>query len=124
MGMTRARRQLVAWIACFAVLLGALAPSVSHALAASRGQAIGWDICRADAGSASPAPVADLQKQGRLMVHCAYCLPHGGSDAVLAAAPELGLVDGHSVQPFLFYHASEPLAALSAPSARGPPALS
>ncbi len=35
MGMTRQTRRLTAWIACFAILLASLAPSISHAIAAA-----------------------------------------------------------------------------------------
>jgi hypothetical protein len=34
-GMTRHKRRIAAWIACFAVLLASLAPSISHALVAA-----------------------------------------------------------------------------------------
>jgi hypothetical protein len=36
MGMSRNQRRLAAWIACFAVLLASLMPSISHAIAAAR----------------------------------------------------------------------------------------
>jgi hypothetical protein len=34
-GLTRHQRRIAAWIACFAVLLVSLAPSISHALVAA-----------------------------------------------------------------------------------------
>ncbi len=104
------------WIACFAILMNALAPSISHALAASRGAAAGPDICRADTGQGIPSKLAAMD-------HCGYCLPHGGSEGLMAhAITGLGLFSGHELRPFLFYRAPQPLLALSAAPPRGPPA--
>jgi len=133
-------RRLHIWIACCAILLNALAPSISHAIAAMQGQAANAvEICRAD-GSAAPAAAqfsalvsgvdAALEpappgpeskmKPGQ---HCAYCLPHAGSFAlppdVIAAT---GIFGKHQSHPFLFYRSPQPLMAWSAARPRGPPA--
>jgi hypothetical protein len=58
-----------------------------------------------------------------MMADCGYCVPHGGSVALMPpAAAGLGLLGGHALRPFLFYHAPHPLLALSAAPPRGPPA--
>lgn len=108
---TRWRWQI--WIACFAILLNALAPSISHALTAS--SAFGADICsNGKLKQGTPAPMAD----------CAFCLPHAGSDLLgPPAAPAVLAPDGHAPRPYLFYHAPRPLLALAAAPPRGPPAL-
>jgi hypothetical protein len=123
------------WIACFAVLMNALAPSISHAMAAANGVPETWEICRTD-GSALAAPGEhELVVVGRLakklaqekaapMADCGYCLPHAGSFALMpSAVTGLGLMGGHALRPFLFYRAPQPLLALSAAPPRGPPAF-
>lgn len=146
-------RLLHVWIALFAILMNALAPSISHAVAAARGDAAGWEICRADgsrlsaASVAAAAPTAALasfvsvagdgkdfqlldnsgapvKKAAMNMDDCGYCAPHAGSfGLVTAALSGLGLFDNHAAHPLLFYRSPAPLAIWSAARPRGPPAL-
>jgi hypothetical protein len=131
-------RRLYIWIACFAILMNALAPSVSHALTSVRGNAATWEICRSDASAVSIQGQPDLvavgasvslakkfaQSEMGAMQDCAYCLPHAGSYSLMPAAiTGLGIFGGHELRPFLFYRAPQPLLALSAAPPRGPPAL-
>lgn len=129
------------WIACCAILLNALAPSMSQAVAAVRGQAVAWEICRVDsvpaaaggsrlalsaakAGFAAQdgAPAGDgKMKPGE---HCAYCLTHAGSFGLPPALVSIpGVFGSHPEHPFLFYRSPRPLTAWSAARPRGPPAL-
>ena len=124
----RWRMQL--WLAVFAILLNALAPSISHALAAASGNPAAWEICRADRSQAGLAKIAaavqDRQApdQAGSMDHCGYCLPHAGSYALLPSAiTGLGIFGGNELRPFRFYRAPQPLLALPAAPPRGPPAL-
>jgi Protein of unknown function (DUF2946) len=132
-------RQLTIWIACFAILMNALAPSISHARASTRGIAATWEICRTDTSAVSLAGKGDLVVAGAAavspakngappntgpMADCGYCLPHPGSDSLMPSAiTGVGIFGGHALRPFLFYRAPQPLLALSAVPARGPPAL-
>jgi hypothetical protein len=119
------------WIACFAVLMSALAPSISHAVGARGNAPATWEICRADGSISMEAGLlaAQLAEKGAapqagMMQDCGYCLPHGGSVALLPptiAGP--GLMGANAVRAFLFYHAPQPLLALSAAAPRGPPAF-
>jgi hypothetical protein len=87
-------RRLIAWIAMAAMLLGALAPAVSHGLALARGTApTVLEVCTssgprqmvlapADAGAspwarATPFLVdsPDGQESTALLNHCPFCLP-------------------------------------------------
>lgn len=123
------------WIACFAVLMNALAPSISHAMAAVNGVPATWEICRTDGSALASAGQPDLVVVGALakkatqnkiapMEDCGYCLPHGGSVALMPSTiTGLGLMGGHALRPFLFYRAPQPLLALSAAPPRGPPAF-
>jgi hypothetical protein len=127
-------RRWTIWIACFAVLVNALAPSISHAMAAMGGVPATWEICRAD-GAALATPgqpelvaVGAFSKkvtEGKIawMTDCGYCLPHGGSVALVSSTMTgFGLMGGHALRPLLFYRAPQPLLALSAAAPRGPPA--
>src|SRR4051794_18967951 len=86
------RRVLTAWIAALAILFGALAPSISHALSAGRGEAVLSAICSASGIRMSPVfaddagrkPVKDGQHP---MEHCPYCATHGANAALLPNAP-------------------------------------
>ena len=115
------------WLALFAVLLNALAPTVSHALAASR-PTIPLDVCSVDGGASFAAAAALLvqdQHPGMgLAGDCGYCLTHAGTHGL--PPPEhtpLLLLHGTEPRPFLFHHAPRPLAVWIAVVPRGPPAF-
>lgn len=118
------------WIACFAVLMNALAPAISHAMAARANVPATWELCGADGSIAIHAGLLAEQladkaagHEAGMMADCGYCVPHGGSFALMPpAAAGFGLLDGHVLRPFLFYRAPQPLLALAAAPPRGPPA--
>ncbi|MYM39530.1 DUF2946 family protein [Duganella qianjiadongensis] len=113
--MTAQRRTLYLWIALLAILFGTVAPTVSRTLAADLQFAAG-SICVTD--GSGKAPAGDLAA-------CAYCLPHGGSHALLPDAGfGIAVIGGHDL-----YHAQTTLAPVPHLSwqhglARGPPVLS
>lgn len=121
----RARqRALYLWIALLAMLFSALAPTVSHAIAASS-PADALAMCSVNDGPLSgmdkdKAPAS--LKHG--MEHCAFCTVHSGGDA-LPTLPAVVLVldRGRDVYPSLFYTAPQPLHAWSAAHPRAPPFL-
>ncbi len=94
------RLRLTAWLALFAVLLGALTPTISRALLAS-GQIDGWvEVCTA-AGMkyVNPLTAAEVDPQTDLQAFaeaCPYCAAHAGSFALAAALPA---VDTASLSP-------------------------
>jgi hypothetical protein len=117
--ITLAKRQtLHIWIALLAILFSALAPTVSHALAAANPVET-LQMCTAG-GDNSKAP-ADL-KHG--MEHCAFCTIHGGDDALPSPpAVALALHAGRDIYPSLFYNAPSAQHVWSAANPRAPPAL-
>lgn len=126
----RRHRRLAAWIASFAILLNALAPSISHALGAQRG--LLGEVCTTDrsglALAALAAATADDGQDGsaRAMASaCPFCFTHAGSPAILppARAPLLAPRLQHA-RPQLFFAAPRPLFAWTAARPRGPPLLS
>jgi hypothetical protein len=119
------RRLRVVWLALFAVLLNALAPTVSHALAASR-PAIPVDVCSVDGGAPFATAAALLMQDDHgamgLAGDCGYCLAHAGSHGVPPSLrPLLVPALGAEPRPFLFHHAPRPLAIWLAAVPRGPP---
>lgn len=122
-----------------AVLFAALAPSVSHALAASHPDNAAFpamQICSvagimstmsmdgwADSNAvASGAPQQDMDPAKHAFEHCPYCATHAGSFALLPGATvQIALIEGHDLYPPLFYRAPQPLFSWSAGKPRGPP---
>lgn len=122
-----ARWQLWIRIACFAILLNALAPSVSHLVSAVRADG---DLFLSSMCLTEPAGKGNVIKKfagsgmGAGMEHCAYCLPHGGSDLLVPVMfSGLGLSANHGLRPYLFYRSPTPLLALAAAPPRGPPSF-
>ena len=127
--LIKAKRQaLQVWIAILAILLSALAPTVSHALANAEGSVVTMEICTANgyqvvkvsASGNDKAPTSS--KHG--MEHCAYCTTGGSSPAIMGSSPAvLAVVAGRDVYPPLFYAAPHALHVWSSASPRAPPFL-
>ncbi|NHZ93756.1 DUF2946 domain-containing protein [Massilia sp. CCM 8733] len=132
MNMKSTKWRLQIWIACLAILMNVLAPSISHALAAVRADSPGADICFTDA-SARAAPAVEAisfvaaqldHSEAGMMQDCGYCLPHAGSYSLMPnQITGMAILGGHELRPFLFYRAPQPLLALTAAPPRGPPAV-
>ncbi len=80
MVVARGRKAVVAWIACFAVLLASLAPTIAQAL--QREAPADWmEVCTAmgpklvsvDGTASGSMPAAPAK---HLLQHCAYCSLH------------------------------------------------
>lgn len=80
MVVTRGKRTVVAWIACFAVLLASLAPSIAQALQLG-GPGAWTEVCTAlgnklvavDGSQDDSAPSVPAE---HLLQHCPYCSLH------------------------------------------------
>jgi hypothetical protein len=126
--MKSTMRRLFLRLAFLAVLLNALAPSVSHALATLH-PAVPIEACSEHGGLQFAAAAALLTQAqdhhhgaNALLDDCGYCVPHAGAGGMppsaLAALP---LLHAPAERPYLFYHAPRPLPLLSAAAPRGPP---
>jgi hypothetical protein len=133
MQMTLFTRRFAAWAACLAMLMSALAPSVSHALALGRGVNIVWMVVCSVRGAklveadgvaketGKPASQDALGQAG----YCPFCSTHAASFALPPAAAALFQVaGGKHVRPLLFYQSPEPLAIWSNAHSRAPPLFS
>jgi hypothetical protein len=128
MGMNRITRRFAAWIACFAILFAALAPSISHAVSAPPAQS--WaEICSvggakfvkvSDAGDGTSDPVT---KKSPHLENCPFCATHAGSfglpPGVSIAIP---LIETQDTHPSLFFQSPYPLAVWTTAQSRAPPA--
>ncbi|MEO7496168.1 MAG: DUF2946 domain-containing protein [Massilia sp.] len=126
--MKRVTRRFAAWIACFAMLFAALAPSLSHAMSASRGDARA-EICSVggmkfvsvgvDALAGADSSAHDTVH----LEHCPFCATHAGSFVLPSPAGlTIALADTRESLPFLFLRAPHPLAIWTVAQSRAPPA--
>ncbi|MBK9134865.1 MAG: DUF2946 domain-containing protein [Betaproteobacteria bacterium] len=120
----RTRLSFAAWLALVAVWAMALVPTVSHALAAARGDASWTLVCSAqgtrlvavDMDSDEPAPA----NVAGTMEHCLYCAA-SFSAAPPPAAPALAVAAPAHVLPALFFVAPRTLHAWLSAQPRAPP---
>lgn len=131
MRMTKATHRFATWIACFAILMASLAPSISHAVAAAKNAPNAWmEICTVTGSkmvmvdaenSQTPVPV----EKAMHFEHCPFCLNHAVS-AGMPPSPDfvMPVVADDHVLPSLFYQSSRPLFAWAVAQPRAPPAFS
>lgn len=127
----RAFRRLFSWVALLAILAGALAPAVSHALYSKGGKSF-LEICTAqgtrliaiDAGAGAHPSTGG--QHDVVMEHCPFCVPHAGSLGLLPATELVFKLpaDGSRFYPPLFFSAPGPLFAWASAQPRAPPVLS
>ena len=128
MHLDRSIRRLVSWIACVAILVGALAPGVSHALQARTGDSTWVEVCTAlgaklvkvDASSDESTSPA-----GPLLEHCPYCSLQADQIALPPVSPPLpvlSLLDAGP--PERFFSAPRTPFAWAAAQPRAPPRVS
>jgi hypothetical protein len=123
----RDKGHLTRWIAMLAVLLAALVPTVSHAIAAAQGAS--WaGICTAQGPKsfqAGPQDPSNAPIVGHALEHCAYCSIHApvlGVPAVAPSAPPA--FDQEAVPLRVLLAAPRTLHPWSSPQPRAPPSIS
>jgi hypothetical protein len=131
------KKILTSWVAIFAILLSALAPSISSAFTGPSNSNIFWtEICSA-ANLTSAASKASKKVLIKLSInspatsdahegkHCPYCLPHAGNFALPPAVmPCCAVAVGHDAFPPLYYQAPSLLFSWVTAKPRGPPQVS
>jgi hypothetical protein len=120
------QRTLHLWIAMLAILFSALAPTVSHALAAGQPADQGLMLCTVNGYKMVKLPGGDdkAPADAKNMQHCAFCTIHGGADA-LPSSPSVALAlrTDRASHPPLFYRAPRTQHIWSAAQQRAPPFL-
>ncbi|MFZ4875646.1 DUF2946 domain-containing protein [Janthinobacterium sp. Mn2066] len=130
MFVRKSKAVVVLWIACLAILMAALAPTVSRALTVARGDTVpSMEICSV-AGGLTMVPLKfggqapdGPQKSAMSMGDCPCCSMHVATLTVtpMTLAPASGaLITG--LLPVLFYQSITPLFAWTPVQPRGPPA--
>lgn len=124
-------RKAVAWLGILAVLVAALAPTVSRALANNHAlPAALMALCTAqgikvvDVGAARDKQ-GPVEHQRSRLEHCPLCLLQAAGAAPLPAmTPTIAPPPGEPLAPSAFLFAARPQFAWSPTRARGPPAQS
>lgn len=122
---------LTVWIACLAILLNALVPSLASAMAVRDGAMPSWaEICSTTtitaaaanpSNKATPATSTSGEDQ-HAAKHCPFCLPHAGNFALPPAIiPCCAVAAGHDAFPILYYQAPSLLFSWVTANPRGPP---
>ena len=133
MQMNLLTRRFAAWAACLAILLSALAPAVSHALALARGGDIAWmEVCsvagiklvKADTGvkkHGTPTSHETLAQAG----HCPFCSTHADLSGLPPTASIIFQpIGSERARPPLFYQSPQPLPIWTDAQSRAPPRFS
>jgi len=112
-------------MALVSILTGALAPTLSHALANDKYQSAPWQqICTSvdNPFNDNPADTPDNKPMPVNMQHCAYCTAHAPVIAVADVQPVVLLspTPGRDFPP-LFYQAHHPLFTWASANPRAPP---
>ena len=115
-------RTRIAWIALAAMLMSALAPGISSAMALGAAPEIWGEVCRAEGAAAPDTAPGVPSGHGAGMADCPFCLPQAGAPALpsperVFAAP----ADGGSTAPRLFLLAPTASWQWLAAQARAPP---
>lgn len=130
MRMSHAMQRLTLCIAMCAILMTALAPSISHAIAAASNVPNAWsEICSVDGSKLvklsgdqqPPAPVNHTTH----FEHCPFCMMYAVNFGMsLSAGLKLPVLEVTHITPTLFYQASRPLFAWTTAQPRAPPFFS
>ncbi|PIG30896.1 hypothetical protein CLU93_5242 [Janthinobacterium sp. 35] len=129
MCISKGKAGIVLWIACIAIFLATLAPTVSRALTFASGLAVPrLEICSVTGGMTMlPATLStdapDTSKGSMRMGDCPCCSMH--ADTLSVPPTSLVLASGELITgllPELFYQSATPLFAWTPVHPRGPPA--
>jgi len=123
----RHHRRLASWIALLALVLGALAPTVSRAMAWAASDTLPFGVvCSADPGAWAPSTGTAEQGAGlhhsSVFEHCPFCSIHAPDLALPPmAAVTLPLQGLAAAEPDLFLRAPRTLHAWASAQPRAPP---
>lgn len=127
--MSRLHRRFTAWVALLALVLGALAPTVTQAMVAGGDRADWLEVCsvsgmvwiKADTGEVRDHSPDGGQTGSDASQHCPWCTLHGGA----AGAPVVHVLPDLSVRlteaPPAFYFAPLTATVWAKAQSRAPP---
>ncbi|HRP26428.1 DUF2946 domain-containing protein [Thauera sp.] len=133
--MQRFHQRFLTWGALFAMLMSALAPTISRAMGPDEAGRYLIEVCSAEGTGWVAVDAAEFAVHGGQEApgggdgdelpsfsHCPYCCAHTGA-ALLPMAARAGLAapPASRLVPWLFLHAARPLFAWSPSHPRAPP---
>lgn len=127
MPASRHRQRLASWIALLALVLGALAPTLSRAMAWAASDTLPFGVvCSADPDARAPGVAAAEPGTGQhhasVFEHCPFCSIHAPDLALPPrAAVMLPLQGLAAAEPELFLRAPRTLHAWASAQPRAPP---
>jgi Protein of unknown function (DUF2946) len=132
MPLLRLHRRFTAWLAMLALVMGALAPTVTQAMVAG-GESADWlEICsvsgmawvKADTGEVRDRQPDGGAPGGGASQHCAWCTLHGGTAGLPAVSAVIALPVRLTDRPPAFYLAPMAASVWMPALSRGPPRVS
>ena len=121
-----AHNKLVHWIAIVSIVMAALAPAISQAIALSdHGQGISIEVCTSSGMKMTQVVVDDQEGQKQLTNDaCPYCVVHQSYVLPLDNQLQFSEPQAHQLYPKLFYQSPKPIFAWVSLPSRAPPLLS
>lgn len=123
-----ARKRAISGMAVLAVLMAALAPSVSEALASWRGSAVAYlgEICTAQESRRvtgdSSRGAGGHGDRSVPFEHCPFCPTHAGSFGLPPSSSiAIPIVNGDRLAPSLYFRSPRPLFNWATAQPRAPP---
>lgn len=131
MSFLRLHRRISGWLALLAVLLGALAPTVSQAMVASGDRAQWIEVCSVSGMTWVRADLADAATDvdggspaSEISPHCPWCMLHGGVAGLPPAADQALPLARQTDLPAAFYQAAHTSTVWNTARSRAPPLAS
>jgi Protein of unknown function (DUF2946) len=131
MPLLRLHRRITAWLAMLALVMGALAPTVTQAMVAGDESADWLEICSVSGMAwvkVDTGEVRDRQSDGGAPMgagqHCAWCTLHGGTAGLPAVSVVTALPARLTDLPPAFYLAPMAASVWMPALSRGPPRVS
>ena len=121
MFMTRQWRIKVTWLACAAMLLAALMPTLTRVLDARAPNQLFAELCSATGKTWAMQEPDSAGKAASHMDDCGYCRLQSDLPVLPTAAPAVPLALAAMPHPPLFYTSPAPLFSWIASQPRGPP---
>jgi Protein of unknown function (DUF2946) len=125
MRAVRRNRFVASWVCALALMFAAVAPSISHALAAANAAVPWWagDVCRSgDNGARRSSLPGQPEAPAKVGKHCDYCSLQGSPPGVPASSSALWPVRSPEPETYRDSAACPPASGhWSPPQSRGPP---
>jgi hypothetical protein len=119
------KRRLTSWIAIFVIFGGALAPSISMAIAKNYSGQFVMEICSSsELGKVMPIDLGQDRSSGQAETkneHCAFCLTISPYVPATQSNLKFEKPEGSPFFPTLFYQSHKPLHAWLTQPSRAPP---